>query len=231
MMSVSSHLKIDLQEYDSRIRTFVPDYERMLDAAAGALRALEGSRPHIVELGIGTAALAARCLASVPKARLTGIDSDPAILDQAARRLTPYRRRVTLVPGDFARMSLPQCDAVIASLSLHHLRTSAEKQRLYRRTARALRPGGLLINADAALPDDATLAALALKEWQRHLRQTYTAAETRTYFRAWSGEDKYFTLTEELTMLRRASLTPEVVWRSGIDVVIAARRPRAYGAR
>ena len=33
-MGVASHLGIQLTEYDRRIRTFIPDYEEMLDAAA-----------------------------------------------------------------------------------------------------------------------------------------------------------------------------------------------------
>jgi hypothetical protein len=33
-MAVSSHLGIDVAEYDERIRTFVPYYEEMLDVCA-----------------------------------------------------------------------------------------------------------------------------------------------------------------------------------------------------
>src|SRR5215831_1860740 len=35
-MSVASHLGIDLNDYDSRIRTFIPHYEEMLDVAGAA---------------------------------------------------------------------------------------------------------------------------------------------------------------------------------------------------
>ena len=31
-MAVATHLKIDIEEYDTRIRTFIPYYEEMLDA-------------------------------------------------------------------------------------------------------------------------------------------------------------------------------------------------------
>ena len=33
-MGAASHLGIDLREYDSRIRTFIPGYDELLDAAA-----------------------------------------------------------------------------------------------------------------------------------------------------------------------------------------------------
>ena len=38
-MAVATHLKIDIDEYDTRIRTFIPYYEEMLDAAVEALPA------------------------------------------------------------------------------------------------------------------------------------------------------------------------------------------------
>lgn len=226
-MSVAAHLHIDLAEYDARIRTFIPWYEEMLDAAARALDALPPGRAHVLELGVGSGALAARCLAGLPRVRLTGLDADPGILEQAARRLAPYRNRVTLIAGDFTRARLPVCDAAIASFALHHLRTRAAKIRVYRRVASSLRPGGLLVNADAALAADPRLRRRFTDAWRAHLRQFYSAAETAAFFRAWSREDVYFSLNEELAMLRAARLAPEVFWRVGGFAVVAARRKAA----
>ena len=80
-MGAASHLGIDLREYDTRIRTFIPGYEPMLDAAAGALAtSIRRRRPVVVDLGIGTGALAASCLAVKPQARVIGIDEDQAML-------------------------------------------------------------------------------------------------------------------------------------------------------
>src|SRR4026208_979520 len=67
-MSVASHLGIRLADYDARIRTFIPDYEEMLGVAAAAIPARTRT---IVDLGIGTGALSARCLAPAPAARVT----------------------------------------------------------------------------------------------------------------------------------------------------------------
>ena len=75
-MSVASHLHIRLEEYDSRIRTFIPGYEDMIAAAAQALAALDVPAPHVVDLGTGTGALAAACLRVRPEARMTAIDAD-----------------------------------------------------------------------------------------------------------------------------------------------------------
>jgi hypothetical protein len=72
-MSVAAHLGIPLREYDHRIRTFIPNYEAMLDEAARALGSGVGT---IVDLGVGTGALSARCKRYVPNARIIGIDAD-----------------------------------------------------------------------------------------------------------------------------------------------------------
>lgn len=226
-MSVSSHLHIDLREYDTKIRTFVPHYETMLDVVAETLRAVGRPAPRLVELGVGSGALAERCLDRWPRARLTGIDADPGMLAQAAQRLARFGRRVTLVAGDFgdaASETGSPCDAAIASLALHHVHTPREKQRVYRQLARALAPGGLLINADVMLPDDGVVADDAMRAWRRHMEESYSAAQTRSYLRAWAGEDTYFPLSRELDWLRRAGLAPDVVWRTGAFAVVAARR-------
>src|SRR5262245_41480791 len=104
-MGVSAHLGISLDEYDSRIRTFVPHYETMLAEAAAAVRALAPTARTIVELGIGTGALAARCLDAAPRARIVGIDADAGMLEAARTRLG---RRLTAVAGDFQREPLPR---------------------------------------------------------------------------------------------------------------------------
>src|SRR5215472_9693931 len=94
---VAAHLGIDLAEYDARIRTFIPDYEEMLCIAAAVVPRRART---IVDLGIGTGALAARCLRRAPRARLVGIDEDPGMLATAARRI---RGNASFVSGNFLR--------------------------------------------------------------------------------------------------------------------------------
>src|SRR5262245_48303872 len=119
-MSVAGHLSIQVDEYDARIRTFVPHYELMIATAAETLRLLAVDQPTIVDLGIGTGALAASCLAVHPNARIIGIDADPAMLEMASLRLANHPRREFVI-GNFLEITIPRCAAIVACLSLHHV--------------------------------------------------------------------------------------------------------------
>ena len=222
-MSVAAHLSIRVDEYDSRIRTFVPHYEHMIDTAAEALGLLDVAAPTLVDLGVGTGALAARCLAVRRDAGLIGIDADPAMLEMARARLAAHAG-VELREANFLQTALPACDAIVACISLHHVSTPESKQQLYVSCRRALRGGGMLLSADYFPASDRTLAARQREQWVAHLERSYSRAEAVDYLDSWAHEDTYFPLEDELDWLRRAGLHPEVVWRAHGFAVIAARR-------
>lgn len=220
-MSVAQHLKIKLSEYDRRIRTFIPNYEEMLNAAAGTLQVLRMKNPIVLDLGIGTGALSARCLQVRPEASVHAIDGDADILAMARKRLAKVSHRAhEFVVGDFTKAALPKCDAVVASLALHHIPRRAAKQKLYARCYAALRSGGVLINADCCPASHARVAEQDLKQWLAHLEQSYSTQEARGFFEAWAEEDTYFPLQIELEMLREVGFKPEVVWRRGVFAVV-----------
>jgi len=221
-MSVAAHLGIDLREYDARIRTFIPAYDAMLDALAAALAStVPGRTPTVVDLGIGTGSVAARCLEARPRARVIGIDEDDGMLAAARTRLGT---RVTLVPASFERVDLPRGDAFVASLALHHLPTRARRLRLLRRCHRALRTGGVLISADCHPASSPRLQAADRSEWLRHLEQTYTPREARAYLRAWAKEDFYVPLVEEIDLLARAGFAVDIAARRHAFAVIVGTK-------
>jgi tRNA (cmo5U34)-methyltransferase len=219
-MAVSSHLKIDLRDYDSRIRTFIPHYEEMLDAAVAAIEAAGRPIEAVVDLGTGTGALAARVAGVWKRARLIGIDEDEGMLAMAARRLP--RQRTRLVTGSFLQASLPRCDAVTASFALHHIEHARAKRALYRRIKQALRPGGVLVSADCHPSTSVKLAATGRLLWRNHLARTYGRRKAEGFLRAWSHEDFYVPLAAELSLWRDAGLSPEVSWRRDSFAVIVA---------
>jgi SAM-dependent methyltransferase len=215
-MGAASHLGIRLADYDRQIRTLIPHYADMLSAAAGAVA--PGART-IVDLGAGTGALSARCLARARGARVIGIDADADILTLAARRLGP---RAAFVRGSFLRAPLPRADAVVASFALHHVRTRDAKRRLYRRVRAALRRGGAFVSADCHPARDAALAVAQRRAWIAHLRASYSPAQAEAFLRAWAREDVYVPLDEEVALLQASGFRVEIVWRQDAFAVISA---------
>ncbi len=217
-MGVAAHLGIDLAQYDERIRTFIPHYEEMLDVAADAVPAMART---IVDLGTGTGALAARCLEHAPRAHVIGIDSDGGILSAAAGRL---QKRGCFVCADFVTAPLPQCDVVVASFSLHHVRTRPAKTALYRRVRAALPRGGVLITVDCHPAADPELAQEQHMAWRAHLENYYSRARAVSLLKAWSHEDFYVPLDAEMALMRQAGLRTETLWRKGAFAVIVGKK-------
>jgi tRNA (cmo5U34)-methyltransferase len=216
---VASHLKIPLDEYDARIRTFVPYYEEMLDEIQATVASLDVDVRDILDLGIGTGALAERCLEVTPGARLVGIDTDPGMLDMARTRLEPYSH-AELRCGSFLDEAFPESDLIVASISLHHVPEAETKKALYRRCEGALRAGGLFLQADCFPSSNPRLAVEGMRAWEAHLERHYTPEETRRYLDAWSEEDTHFPLSDEVTWLEEAGFRAEVVWRKGAWAVL-----------
>jgi ubiquinone/menaquinone biosynthesis C-methylase UbiE len=220
LTSVAAHLGIDLQEYDARIRTFIPDYEAMLDAAAVSVPARART---IVDLGTGTGALAEHCLQHARRASIVGIDEDAGILQMAAKRLG---NRARLVCGSFLRTALPAADAVVASYALHHVRTRTAKRALYERIRAALRRGGVFVTVDCHPASSRALARRQRDAWRVHLRQTYSRSEADALLAAWGREDVYVPLADEMELLQRSGLDAEVIWRKESFAVISASARR-----
>jgi tRNA (cmo5U34)-methyltransferase len=221
--SVATHLGIRLDEYDARIRTFIPDYEVMINTAVQALATLIRDTPHIVDLGTGTGAFASACLQAVPTARLTLVDEDPKILDVAYGRLASATDRITAIVGSFLDVALPRCDAILGSFAFHHVHDADLKSQVYRRVRRALDEHGVFVMVDCCPPADAQLAAKGHAAWRDHLKRSYSDEETDGYLAGWAKEDVYFSLPHELEMLTVAGFSPDIVWRRELFAVIAAR--------
>jgi tRNA (cmo5U34)-methyltransferase len=227
--SVKRHLDVDADAYDVAIRRFIPHYDDMLATGVELLASLAPFHARIVDLGGGTGALSAAVLGALPGADVTVLDVDPAMLREARRRLARFGDRVAFREGSFLD-PLPEADAMMASLSLHHVHDLGAKTEVYRAIHAALAPGGVFVNLDAAMSEGARLSALAFRRWAAGMAEHGIAEdEARGHFAAWADEDRYFPLDEELTALRRAGFAEvECFWRRGSTAVCCAVRGLAH---
>ena len=186
-----------------------------------AAAAIDPKSNIIVDLGIGTGALSACCLQTALLAKVVGIDADAEILKAAAQRLPASAE---FILGSFLRMEIPSCDAVVASFALHHVETRRSKAKLYSRIAKALRNGGQIVNVDCQPASSATLARRQREAWKAHLTKSYSPTEADGYLEAWSQEDVYVPLDEEMELMRNAGLAVEILWRKDAFAVLRGKR-------
>ena len=224
--SVRRHLRLDIDAYDASIRSFIPGYEAMIGTAADAVAAV--SPGLALDLGAGTGGLSAALLARPSVASVELVDVDQEMLGQARARLADFGDRARFTLRSFHE-PLPPCDAVAASLSLHHIPTMAEKTALYRRIFQALSPGGVFVNADVTMPAEEAPRQAAFRGWADHLVASGIAEEQAwKHFADWADEDTYFPLETELEALAAVGFQARCVWREGVStVVLAERRPGA----
>ncbi len=225
--SVASHLGIISSDYDEAIRLRIPHYDEMLDAVGEALAtSAAASGGPILDLGTGTGGLAGRLMARFSAARFVLLDADGAMLSHARSRFSTDGQRVEYVHGTFESSFPDGIGAIVSSLALHHVQSLRAKQTIYERARQALRPGGLFVNADPALPDSPQLEAAAFEALLAHqMAYGFSEAEGRANFELWRSEDRYFPLRQELAALDAAGFAhADVFWRRGGFAVLVAQR-------
>src|SRR5512144_1133037 len=213
---VAGHLGVEPEEYDRAIRTFIPQYDRMLEAIVHWLSANVPAGGYVVDLGAGTGALSAAILEGLPQARVRLVDVDPNMLEAAAARCARHAGRFDLRLGRFEE-ELPRCHAVVATLALHHVSDVEEKRELYRAIHAALEPGGLVVVGDLLIHPEGLERRQMLRDWYAHMaRHGITEQEADAHFAQWAEEDFYVALTEELELIRAAGFPrPDCFWRDG----------------
>jgi tRNA (cmo5U34)-methyltransferase len=147
---VAGHLGVAAEDYDRTIRTFIPNYQRMIETVVHWLDGHVPPQGLVVDLGAGTGALSAAILDALPDVRVELVDIDPNMLEVAAERCSAHVGRYALRHARFDEQ-LPRCHAIVASLALHHVATHPEKRELYTAILSALTPGGLVAVADALI--------------------------------------------------------------------------------
>lgn len=212
------------EDYDREIRRLVPHYDDLVDEGMELLSRLVAPNAQVLDLGCGTGRLAMAVLTRMPQATVVLLDVDAAMLEQAKLRLAQFGGRAMFVQGSFDD-PLPHCDAVVASLSLHHVCDLEAKRRVYRNIFESLPRGAPFLNLDASVSTDSEIAKLTFDRWVEAMqRHGIDEAKARQHLADWAREEHYFSLNEELESLVRAGFTqPECFWRKGPLAIYGGR--------
>ena len=221
---VLDHLGVSAREYDAAIRRYIPGYEEMIATVVRVVAAVAES-PHVVDLGAGTGALGTAILDGIAGAHVQFVDIDPSMLEVVRVRAAPHAHRAEIVRASFDD-ALPACDAVVASLALHHVPELERKRDLYRRAREALRPGGAFVIADATVHETGVERAWIYEQWAAAMaREGIARTEADRLFATWAREDHYLPLATELALLRDAGFDrPDCFWKYGPSTVFGGFR-------
>lgn len=121
------------EEWSAHMTADIPFYTELARQAGGPL----------VELAIGNGRVAIP-VARATGQRVVGIDSSPAMLDQARARAAEAGVELDLREGDMRQLALDEPAALIYCpfRALLHLPTWADRRRTFERVAASLQPGG-----------------------------------------------------------------------------------------
>ena len=185
---------------------------------------------HLVDLGCGTGLVDARILGRRPRARITGVDSSPVMVDFAARRLSesPGFWAVQHDMRDIESLALPprRCQSIFSVMTMHEL-SPADQHRVMAWAHERLEPGGMFIINDKLKPelDDFYAAYQAAWDWQESQKPAETRISFRQHMNTRFFKDGYpATLDENLDSLRKAGFKAECLHLHLNRAVIVARK-------
>lgn len=214
------------QKYDSQRRKLIPCFDDFYNTAASLVQ-LDNKAPRILDLGAGTGLFSSYMLRTYPQARLTLIDLSTGMLDIAKERFQDAgAAEVTYLAGDYSSFENAEpYDAIISSLSIHHLEDVA-KQALYARIFHFLKPGGVFVNADQVLGETLFLDGLYRSDWVAKIEATDLSQEALQAAYERTKLDKMAPLDTQLGWLRDSGFQDvDCVYKSYNFVVMFARKP------
>ena len=162
-----------IERFDRMQDRYLIARRQRFDMIVHIVHAVCPSPRRILDLGCGTGSLSEAILEARPDCMLIGVDLDQSLLALAARRLSRFGRRVSLICDDLRKDRWMQSagggfDAAVSATALHWL-SAQNLALLYGRLASVLKRGGLLINADHVASDCPAIQMAWQEDKKRHL--------------------------------------------------------------
>ena len=161
----------DARGYDDLRRRLIPCFDDFYGTALKLIRDWQVAPTlDVLDLGAGTGLFSAMVAAEFPVGRLCLLDGSAGMLDEARTRIRGDSR-VEYRVADMTTADLDgPWDLVITALAVHHL-ADGDKRRLYARIRRALKPGGLFVNAEQVAGPNPVADDRYARIWLEQIRQ------------------------------------------------------------
>ena len=191
------------------------------------------------EIGCGTGITSLALLSGRPDLRLTAIDSEPVMLEQARVHLADWLElgRLRLVETDalsgLKTLPADSLDLVASGYAIHNF-LEPYRREVLREILRVLKPGGLFVNGDRYALDDVREHVQATQDEVRHYFKTFTGIGRLDLLETWivhlfsdESENHIMRLGPSIATMESAGYTAiRVEYRCGVNALLTAQKPR-----
>lgn len=220
--SVEQAFSSTAQAYDRNRAHLIPGFDGLY---RWAVALIPSSATNILDLGAGTGLLSSFVRAQFPDAKLHLVDLSAPMLERAKERFAGDTR-TTFAVADYATTPLADgYDAIVSALSIHHLEHPA-KQSLFREIVRALRPGGVFVNAEQVLGPTAELERRYKQVWLAEVRALGATAQEIEDALFRQQQDRCATVEQQVEWMRSAGLVDVDCWfKEGRFATLSGTKP------
>ncbi|WP_139991678.1 class I SAM-dependent methyltransferase [Paenibacillus paridis] len=220
---VKKHFDAVAPQYDRQRRQLIPCFDDFYGIATDMVKC-ESNTPRILDLGAGTGLFSSFLRSKYPSASLTLIDLSEEML-KGARSRFEQDANVSYITADYSIYPYTEMyDAVISSLSIHHL-THPAKRALFRTIHGLLADGGLFVNADQAAGPSAYWEDYYMAQWKKAIWQSGLPAEAIEASIERRKVDINATVQDQLDWLREAGFAQsDCVYKNMGFAVFAAHK-------
>jgi tRNA (cmo5U34)-methyltransferase len=201
------------ETYDRDRRQLIPCYDDFYTIPVEIIPFHKDRELRVLDLGAGTGLLSAVVAARYPRALLTLIDLSPAMLRIAEQRFADSAgARTTFQVMNYCEKPLKGTyDLVISALSIHHLEDTA-KIDLFEKIYTILEPGGMFINADLVLGENAVAEKICYHTWLSKVREKGIQEEALNAALERTKEDRLSPLSSQMEWLKEAGFIDVANW-------------------
>ena len=222
MTDMNNRFKTDeAGRYDDVIKKRVPLYNEIQTLMVSLLPFSKKEYLRVLDLGCGTGGTSVTLLKEFPLARVTGIDSSSDMLAIAAARVKQTTWRIDFICRDIKEVGAYSTtpvqgsggsdeggfDAIISAFSLHYLNED-EKRALFSKCYSALKPGGMLIDAEAVISPSAKVYQLYMEKWKEFQRSNgFSDEEIGAHMLKFVRDVKPLTVDRQVCLMSQAGFT------------------------
>lgn len=177
-MNITIQKSFDKQAeiFDELIIKLIPYYQEMINALVNIIPFNTNNPIKIMDIGCGTGTISYLLKQRFPNAQITCLDISSEMIKQSRKKLQGLQD-INFIRNDINSYYFnDKYDAIVSSLTLHHLRDDNQKIKMYSKIFQALHSSGVFYNADVILGSSPYNQAFFMKKWIEYMSK-YVARE------------------------------------------------------